>query len=143
MMLIFSVIIMCRYLYSVCQVCLVLKNTYFKEYLSVVASKYRICNTENSTQEFKLCSMFKHSPNGKGMIYCRNLINPNGEGVMATMEYTSWLIAPMEKVQSIKNKMSIEISFLHYMNRTRIMLTVVFEEFEVVCIFLAVFFFSL
>ena len=42
--------------------------------------------------------MFEHSPNGKDMIYCRNLINPSGEGVMVPMEYTSWLIAPMEKV---------------------------------------------
>ena len=35
--------------------------------------------------------------------------------------------------------MSIKISFLHYMKWTRVMLPVVFEEFEVVCILLAVF----
>ena len=37
--------------------------------------------------------------------------------------------------------MSIKISFLHYMKGTRVMLPVVFEEFEVAYIFLAVFFF--
>ena len=49
MMLIFSIIVMCPLLYSVCLVYQVLKNTYFKEYLSVVASKYRICDTEKNT----------------------------------------------------------------------------------------------
>ena len=37
---------------------------------------------ENNTQEFKLCLVFKHSPNGKGMIY-----GPNGKEIMAPMEY--------------------------------------------------------
>ena len=55
MMLVFSIAVTCPYLYSVCLVYRVLKNTYFKEYISVVASKYCICNTENNTQEFKLC----------------------------------------------------------------------------------------
>ena len=36
--------------------------------------------------------------------------------------------------------MSIKISFLHYMKWTRVMLPKVFEEFEVVCIFLPIFF---
>ena len=49
MMLIFSITVMCPYLYSVCLVCRVLKNTYFKEYLSVVASKYHKRDTENNT----------------------------------------------------------------------------------------------
>ena len=39
--------------------------------------------------------------------------------------------------------MSIKISFLYYMKWIRVILPVVFEEFEVVCIFLAIFFFSL
>ena len=50
MMLIFSITVMCPYLYSVCLIYRV-----FKENLSVVASKYRICDTENNTREFKLC----------------------------------------------------------------------------------------
>ena len=49
MMLIFSITVMCPYLYSVSLVCRVLKNTYFKEYLSVVASKYHKRDTENNT----------------------------------------------------------------------------------------------
>ena len=49
MMLIFSITVMCPYLYSVCLVCRVLKNTYFKEYLSVVASKYHKRDAENNT----------------------------------------------------------------------------------------------
>ena len=38
---------------------------------------------ENKAQEFALSSMFKRSPNGKGMIY-----GPNVKGTMASMEYT-------------------------------------------------------
>ena len=41
MMLILSVIVMCSYLYPVCLVSRVLKNTYFKEHLLAFASKYR------------------------------------------------------------------------------------------------------
>ena len=32
-------------------------------------SKYRICNMENNTLEFKLYPVFKHSPNKKGKVY--------------------------------------------------------------------------
>ena len=78
-MLIFCIIVMCLYLYSLSLVCWALNN---KEQLSVVASKYSICDMENNTQEFKLCLVFKHSPNGKGMIY-----GPNGKEIMAPMEY--------------------------------------------------------
>ena len=39
--------------------------------------------------------------------------------------------------------MSIKINFMHYMKWTRVMLPVVFEEFEVVHTFFAAFFFSL
>ena len=40
MLLILSVIVMCSYLYPVCLVSPVLKNTHFKEHLLVFASKY-------------------------------------------------------------------------------------------------------
>ena len=43
----------------------------------------------------------------------------------------------------MKDTMSIKISFMHYMQWTRIMLPVVFEEFEVAYIFYGTFFFSL
>ena len=49
MMLIFSTTAMCPYLYSVYLVYGVLKNKYFKEHLSVVASKYCISDKENNT----------------------------------------------------------------------------------------------
>ena len=39
--------------------------------------------------------------------------------------------------------MSIKINFMYYMKWIKVILTVVFEEFKVVCIFLAIFFFSL
>ena len=60
----------------ICLVCRVLKNTYFKEHLSGDASKYIICDTRNNTQDSKLCSMFKHSPNIKGLVYDPNGIQP-------------------------------------------------------------------
>ena len=43
----FLISVICSYLYSVCLVSLVLKNTYFKERLSVVASKYTLSDMEN------------------------------------------------------------------------------------------------
>ena len=48
-MLTFSVIVMCQYLYSMCLVSRVLKDTYFKEQAWVITSKHRICDTENNT----------------------------------------------------------------------------------------------
>ena len=46
-----------------------------------------------------------------------------------------------DKKYSIKDTMSIKISFMHYMQWTRVMLPVVFEEFEMVYMFLPYFFF--
>ena len=67
-MLIFSIIVMCAYLCSVCQVSRIWTNTYFKEYLSVAASKYTIWDMENNNKDLILYSMFEHSANGKGII---------------------------------------------------------------------------
>ena len=39
--------------------------------------------------------------------------------------------------------MAIKICFMHYMNWTRVMLPVVFEEFEMVYIFLLQFYFTI
>ena len=89
MMLILSINAMRSYLYPVCLVSRVLKNTYFREQLSVVASKYSICDMEN---ELTLCSMFKHIPNGKGMVY-----GPNGKGIIASLEYTLIIYSPNGK----------------------------------------------
>ena len=87
----FSIIVICSYLYSVCLVSAVLKNMYFKKHFSVVASKWSLCNTENNTLEFKLCLMFKHSPNGKGMVY-----GPNGIYPQRKRHYSSNRIYPYD-----------------------------------------------
>ena len=72
MMLIFTSIVMHSYLYSVCLVCLVLKNTYFKENPWEIASKYGISNTEDNRN--------------LNYVYCLNL---------APMEAV-WFLAPLE-----------------------------------------------
>ena len=82
------------------------------------------------------------------------------------MEYTQWFIAPMEnawfyerffievvmikyknamaKVKKIQYKRyNVNKNFLYYMKWTSVMLPIVFEEFELACIFFAIFFFSL
>ena len=46
------------------------------------------------------------------------------------------------KKYSIKDAMSIKISFIQYMKWTRVMLPAVFEEFEIVYIFFASFSFQ-
>ena len=73
MMLIFSIIVMCSYLYLLCLFYRVLKKIYFKQHLSVVASKYSLSDTQSNTQS-KLFSMFKYSPNGKDIVYGPNEI---------------------------------------------------------------------
>ena len=75
--------------------------------------------------------MFKHSPNGKGMVY-----GPNGKGIMASIEYSLTIYSPNgrgmvlrnivfqlvtamvkeKKRCSIKDTMSVKISFMHYRN---------------------------
>ena len=90
---------------------------------------------------------------------------PSGKRIIATMEYTLVVYNPMEKARlyeklffkviivmvkvikySIKDTVSIKISFMHYMKRTRVvMATVVLEELEesdVFLFFFATFIFS-
>ena len=70
--------------------------------------------------------MFKHSPNGKGMVY-----GPNGKGIMASMEYSLIIYSPNGRgmvlqnivfqvvtvmVKGKKDTMSVKISFMHYRN---------------------------
>ena len=43
-------------------------------------------------EEFTLYSMFKHSLNGKGIVY-----GPNGKGIMASMEYILMIYSPYGK----------------------------------------------
>ena len=49
MMLIFSIIVMRSYLYSVCLVSRVSKNAYFKEHPWLIDYRYSICDRENNT----------------------------------------------------------------------------------------------
>ena len=93
MLLIFSIIVMSSYLYLVCVLYRVLKKTYVNQYLSVVASIYSLCATPNNTQS-KLCSMFKYSPSGKGIVYGLNGHNTNGKGIMTRMKYILIIYSP-------------------------------------------------
>ena len=91
--------------------------------------------------------MVKHSPNG--------IITPLEKALWPQWRITPLFLAPMEKARfyeklffelvivmvrdkkkySIKDKMPIKISFMHYMKWTRVMLPVVFEKLKVVYIF--------
>ena len=93
----FSIILICSYLYSVCLVFAVLKNTYFKKHFSVVASQWRLCNTENNTLEFKLCLMLKHSPMEKAWFMAPMEYIPNGKGIIVPIEYTLTVFSPNGK----------------------------------------------
>ena len=81
----FSIILICSYIYSVCLVSTVLKNTYFKKHLSLVASQWSLCSTENNTPEFKLCLMFKDAPAEKAWFMAPMEYIPNGKGIMVPM----------------------------------------------------------
>ena len=52
---------LCSYLYLVCLLYRVSKKIYFKQHLSVVASKYSLSDVQNKTQS-KLCSIFNIAP---------------------------------------------------------------------------------
>ena len=83
MILIFSIILMCSYLYSVFSSFRVLKNIYFKELLSLVASKYGICNIKNNTQELNY-------------VQC-SIIAPLEKALWTRWNIPSQFIAPMKK----------------------------------------------
>ena len=55
------------------------------------------CDTENNTWEFKLCPMFKHSPNRKSMVYGPNGIYPQQKGIMVPIEYALMVYSPNRK----------------------------------------------
>ena len=86
---------------------------------------------------------------------------PKGKDIMPSMKrrYTIMVYSPNEremvlwkvafrsgnchgkrlKKYSIKDATSIKINFMHYMKWTRVMLPVVFKEFEIIYIFLTLF----
>ena len=91
--LIFAIIVICPYLYSMCLVSLVLKNTYFKEHLSVIAFNITYAIWKN-VQFLNMTPMKKpwfmapveYSSNGKGikvpMKYNLLVYRPNGKGLV-------------------------------------------------------------
>ena len=89
----------------------------------MVASNYTICDMKNNTKESKLYSLFKHSPNGKGII--------------APVEYIRMVtsIAKDKKIQYERHTISIKTSFINYMKWRKVMPPVVFEEFPMAYIF--------
>ena len=124
-MLILSVIVMCSYLYPVCLVSRVLKNTYFKEQFSVVASKYRNLH----------------------YVQCLNIAPTEKAWICGILFYEVAIVMVKDKDRcTIKDTMSIKISFMQYRNNitwTRVMLPVLFQKFVMVLHFLARFYFSL
>ena len=91
--LIFAIIVICPYLYSMCLVSLVLKNTYFKELLSVIAFNITYAIWKN-VQFLNMTPMKKawfmgpmeYISNGKGikvsMKYNLLVYRPNGKGLV-------------------------------------------------------------
>ena len=87
MMLIFTIIVMCLYLYSVCLICLVLKDTYFREQPWVIAFKYSICDTEND-KNLNYVHCLNLPPMEKAWFLARTAYSPNEKGIRVSMEYT-------------------------------------------------------
>ena len=79
-MLVFSIIVMLPYLYSMCLVCRVFKSTYFKEHPWLIASKYGICDTGNLNY-----------------VQCLNLALMEKASFLALMEYTPLVYSPSGK----------------------------------------------
>ena len=151
MLLILSVIVMCSYLYPVCLVSPVLKNTHFKEHLLVFASKYR-------NLHYVQCLNIAPMEKAWFMTLTKKELWPQ-------WNIPSWFIAPVVKAWiyeilfyqvvivmvkdknrcTIKGTTSIKIFFMHYRNYitwTRVKLPVFFEEFNMVYIFWILFTFN-
>ena len=75
-------------LFSVSSFCS-LKEHIFQETPFSACFQMEPCDTENNTWEFKLCPMFKHSPNRKSMVY-----GPNGIYPQQKRHYGSNRISP-------------------------------------------------
>ena len=116
-MLTLSVIVICSYIYPMCLVSRVLKNTYFNEQFSVVASKYRNLH----------------------YVQCLNIVPTEKAWICEILFYQVAIVMVKDKNRcTMKDTMSIKISFMQYKNYitwTRLTLPVVFEEFDMVYIF--------
>ena len=104
MMLILSAILICSYLYPVCLVSQVLKDTDFKQHLSVVA----LCLNRTPIEKAWIHEILFHQ-------------------VVIVM-------VKDENRCTIKHTMSIKVSFMHHITWTRVKLPVVFEELDMVYI---------
>ena len=80
----------------------------------------------------------KYSTTGKDIIapmeYTPMFYSPNGKDYFERLLFEMVIGIAKDKKYSINNTISIKISFMHYMYWRRVMLPVVFEEFELVCI---------
>ena len=97
MMLIFSVIVMCSNLYSLCLVFKFLKNTYLKKHFSVVASKHSLCDME--INQFLNIAPMEYNPNGKGTMapveYHPIVSSPNGKSMVLRIFFFFELVIVM------------------------------------------------
>ena len=124
----------------------------------MAASKHSICDIKNNTKKFRLCSMFKQAPMEKASFMAEWNITPMEKALWPKWSISWWFIAPMEKAWFyerlflelvtviVKDKKmqykryTISIKINHdYTKWTRVMLPVVFQEFQMVHIFLLLF----
>ena len=101
-MLIFSVIAMCSHLYSVYLVSRVLKNTYFKEHLLVIASKYTKCGMKTILGNLNCVQCLNKVLMEKAWFMVPKEYNPKGKELCSQRNIPSWFIAPMERYGFMK-----------------------------------------
>ena len=113
----------------------------------------------NNTQNFKLCSTLNYSPNVQFMAPME--YSPNGKGIMTPMEYTPMVYSPSGKgialwkivfelvIAMVKDKKrqhkrcNVNKNQFYALREVDKKNAIVFEEFELVCIFVAIFSMSL
>ena len=96
MMLIFPIIVMHSYIYSVCLVCLVLKDTYFKDHPWVIASKYSISNTEDN-RNVNYVYYLNLAPMEKVWFLAPLEHSHNGKDIVVPMKYIFMVYSPKGK----------------------------------------------
>ena len=113
-MLIFSVIVMCSNLYSLCLVFKFLKNTYLKKHLSVVASKHSLCDME--INQFLNIAPMECNPNGKGTMapveYHPIVSSPNGKSMVLRIFFFELVIVMVEDKKKKDESMGLHVLYL-------------------------------
>ena len=97
MMLIFSIIIICSYLYSVCLVSAVLKNIYFKKHLLVLASKWSHAIRKTIPGNLNYVQCLNIAPIEKAWFMAPMEYIPNKKGIMVPIEYALMVYSPNRK----------------------------------------------